>query len=271
MESISNIMSYSGAEPWVSISGVLISVFSVILAVYFYRKSRVLKRPFCIISNRNVIDSSINKTSGLEVKYKGIDVSNLSVSSIVFWNAGSNTIRGEDIPQKTPFEITTNNGAVIYNVENRFVKRDSNAIEFTLSKGDSKKVDIKFDFLDRNDGFILDVVHSGASAKALNLEATFIGSEPLMQRDTIPFHDWPKPIAELLSSEFRVVVALVFFFVAPLMILERTVGLTPISPQIDFYSGIISGLIVTCLSWFAAFYLLQTRIPNGFTYSSYGT
>lgn len=266
MEAIQNIISDPNLAPWLSISGLALAVLSVVLAIYFFLKSRKFKQPFCVISNRNVIDSSISRTPGLSVKYNGEKVNHLSVSTVVFWNAGRETIRGEDIPQNTPFEITTKNGALIYRVENKFNKRDANSFESAVSE-DKKKISLSFDFFDQNDGFVLDVVHSGKSGGDLNLAATFMGSKPLTQRASLAFHNWPKPIAEMLSSEFRIILALFLFFFTPLVGLDQIIGLTPISYQLNYYGQIVSYVILVGFSWYSALYLFKTRIPKGFKYS----
>jgi hypothetical protein len=110
---------------------------------------------------------------GLEVTYKGHKVDNLTVSKILFWNNGYDTIDSADIVSTDPLRIDSVNqilDAVIIKTNN-----SSNQIIAAIGV-DGASVNIAFDYLDKNDGAIIQVVHAGKSSNDLSLKGKLKGS-----------------------------------------------------------------------------------------------
>lgn len=247
--------------PWITLLGIILAIISIATAFYFYIKSKRSKKPTCVITNKQIIGSSITQSQDLEVKYNGEKVENLWITNIVFWNAGTETIDNVDIPKSSPVCIKINNGK-IFQINKKFIKRDLNLLEFSLINND--KIDITFDFIDKDDGFILEIIHSAKSGTDLNMEAVFKGSEELLKKSSITFHEWPNPIRELLGSNFRIFFSILLMIIGPLISLNGIYSFVPYSYEIDFVGRIFAGIIITSFTWFVAYYLLKTRIPKGF-------
>jgi hypothetical protein len=82
------ILIWLSANPWLNLLGVVLGLFSIILAVIFYLKSRRDKRPYYSLKNTVLISNWESLIDGLEVKYAGVPISNLSLTHIAFGEGG---------------------------------------------------------------------------------------------------------------------------------------------------------------------------------------
>src|SRR2546423_15011896 len=79
-----------------------LGLIGIILAVLFYIKSRRYKALMYEISSTTLIENLSAKLTGLEVNFKGIPQERITVSRLVFWNDGSDTIRLTDLTNMAP-------------------------------------------------------------------------------------------------------------------------------------------------------------------------
>ncbi len=249
---------------WSTYLGLVVGIVGTLATIYALFKSKKIKEPFCVVSTRNIIGSIMHDVPNLDIIYDGRLVDSLSVTTIYFWNAGSETINGIDIPENTPFEIKSKNHTVIYNVETKFIKRKANGFNFLVS--DKKnKVNINFDFFDKNDGFVLDIVHSGNSAKELEVNAIFKGALPLVKRATFSHQDLPKPIQELLTGELRLPLSFILLVIPPFLSLDLLFNITGINHDYKIQMDILTAVLLIGSSWFFSYKLFKTRVPKGFS------
>ena len=69
-------------------------LFSFILNYAFYRLSIRTKQPSWAINSNNLISGFSAKLPDLDIKYLGKGIENLTISKVMFWNAGNQTIEG---------------------------------------------------------------------------------------------------------------------------------------------------------------------------------
>lgn len=96
---------------------------------------------------------------GVEVQYRGTPVQRLTSSTVWIWNAGKKTVRGVDIVGHDPLRLRFS-GEVL-NVRIRKVTRKVLKIIVDTSKEEKKSVCYSFEFLDPDDGGVLEVLHTG--------------------------------------------------------------------------------------------------------------
>lgn len=148
---------------------------SVLLAYIFYRRGRRDKKPLWSIKNNNLIRGFSKQLPNLDVKYSGQNVENLSIAKIVFWNAGSETIRGEDIADADPVSIVPLNNTKLLDV--KLLEDNSKPSRFLIStKPDMTAAFLQFDFVDKNQGAVVQAIHTGTSAKDVTLTGTIKGA-----------------------------------------------------------------------------------------------
>jgi hypothetical protein len=161
-------------HPVFGVSSLAVGVLGVVLAVILYRWGRRDKKPMWSIKNNNLIRGFSKQLPNLDVKVSGQNVETLSVCKIVFWNAGSETIQGDDIADADRITIVPLNDAKLLDV--KLLDDNSKPSRFLISTApDMTAAFLNFDFVDRNQGAVIQVVHTGASANNLRLNGTIKG------------------------------------------------------------------------------------------------
>ncbi|WP_340152282.1 hypothetical protein [uncultured Marivirga sp.] len=184
---------------WFIISGYLIGIISIIVAVVTYRKSKVIKRPCAFNRTNNLISKSKNTISDIQItaEYKGVPVETLSYTKVAFYNAGKRTIKNSDLTQIDPLRIEIED-EVIYDYEIIYFSKEAN--NFKLDKVDGHTVLINFDYIDFKQGVIIKIIHSGNTptytSKNLKVKGTVIGAKKI----ETPHPSFP-PTNFLLASE----------------------------------------------------------------------
>lgn len=141
-----------------TILSLVIGLLGIVLAIIFYVKSKRKKTLTYEIYGYNVINEYQSKIKNLEIKYKKKPIENLSLSKIAIWNSGNVTINRDEIVELSPILIKMKNEEEILDI--KLIKQTENSNNFKLIKNiNSWKVD--FDYIDKNEGCLLGIVHTG--------------------------------------------------------------------------------------------------------------
>ena len=145
-----------------------IAIIGLFLAIFFYIKSKKVKLPYYAISSQNIVRDLVSRIDSLEMLYAGERIENLTATKIAFWNAGNDTIKREDIPDKAPLTINVKKGYKILNaIILHFIEKSN---EFSIHISDDKShITIDFEYLDKNEGVIIQLLHTGRSEQVLKL------------------------------------------------------------------------------------------------------
>jgi hypothetical protein len=158
-------------HPVFAITSLAVGIVGVVLACLWRRRD---KKPLWSITNNNLIRGFSKQLPNLDVKYSGQQVETLSISKIVFWNAGSETIRGDDIADADPLRVLPLNGVKL--LDAKLVQDNSNASSFLVStSSDMSAAFLQFDFIDKGQGAVIQVIHTGSSAEDICLQGTVKG------------------------------------------------------------------------------------------------
>jgi hypothetical protein len=198
------------------ILGVAGIVIGAIVSYYFYKKSIRIKEPCFDIKSYNLIEGYVSTFEGLEVSYKDQKIENLTVAKVAFWNNGAETINKSDITSADPIRIVGVNGSVILNSKTISANNKANLLSSKLHR-DKNAVYIGFDYLDRQQGGIFQVVHTGLRSEDIKIEGTIKGATDLKRR-SIRFDDiTPNVIAGRINSNTRRVISTVFYIFGGLL------------------------------------------------------
>ena len=106
-------------NPWVTAVSVMVTVISLPLAIYFYRKSKKEKTPCFAIQGTSLIHASKKKIPSLQLHFHGVadPIDDVSVTRLAFWNAGRETIHKADIVKTDPLVIHIAAGSKILDAE----------------------------------------------------------------------------------------------------------------------------------------------------------
>lgn len=171
-----SIFDFFDGGSWLNIIFLLLTIFSIVIAFYFYFKAKKEKSPVFNKQTIRLLQPKLAKLKNIEIKYVGQVINNLSLTRLAFWNSGKESIRKEDIPINDPLQIVTVGEVKIYDVEIDFENKVNN---FFVEKINDNLISISFDFIDFNEGVILNVYHSGFDSKELAINGTLIGANKI--------------------------------------------------------------------------------------------
>lgn len=168
--------------PWI---GPLIGLISLSLAVTFFilaRRAR-LKRPTWAVRSNNLVRGFASRLPDLEILFRNKKVDTVTVTRIAFWNRGLATIDRNDIAAADPLRIAPHGGTRLLDVRVVQVSGESSRFEAALD-GEGKAAYLRFDFLDRDHGAVVQIVHTGASSDDLSVVGTIKGAGTPVRRTT---------------------------------------------------------------------------------------
>lgn len=148
-------------KPWVGSLLGLAGLLGLPLAVYLYflaKRSAALSyqlREFSVVGGRTA-----EFPEELEIRFAGEQVDQVTATEIVLWNSGNTTIDGSQIVLMDPLRVQVSSGVIL---KPTIIRQTRPVIGAVVSMGEAANVgNIGFDFLDPNDGFVVQFVHSGA-------------------------------------------------------------------------------------------------------------
>ena len=162
----------------------VVAVVAVIVAVYFGVKTSKTRDPRYRRHSTNLVKDFTSTVKSVQMLYNSIPISNLTVTKILFWNAGRETIRANDITPADPLRISTLNGGQI--LEYTLLKMNNPPSEFHLEIRDKATINLSFNFLEKNQGAIIQIFHTGSQDKDIVLEGTVIGGHKPTRVRTAP-------------------------------------------------------------------------------------
>ncbi len=160
-------------DPWLNILFLLLAVVGIILATIFYFKSLKEKKPVFSKQTFRLVNNTLSTINNIDIRYKNIQLRNLSLTKIAFWNAGKDPIISSDIASSDPLVIQTNKDTLIYDFEISHAKAVNN---INVSRLNENSLNISFEFLNCNDGLVVTIYHNGKSSSDLSISGTIIGS-----------------------------------------------------------------------------------------------
>lgn len=164
-------------------AGIALGVLGIVATIIFAVRYRERKAPSAYIANDMKV-ATLGAPPTLELSYRGKRIPTLTSTYVWFWNAGRRPIRREDIAPKQPIRITV--GSAKANVEIldspivRKVTRDS--IGFVANQATPNAVDLSFDFLDYQDGALIEIQHTGEFWTEAEISGVILGAPQGIKR-----------------------------------------------------------------------------------------
>jgi hypothetical protein len=164
---------------WGNVAGV-VGVVLAILGVYLTIKSWKRKIPTFVIRSNNVFKGLEKTIPDVEVKFPGYGqpVTSVTITKIGFWNPGNETIKKNEVVKDDPIMIRAKEGVVFLSAVIFEAVNPLNKIECTVSK-DRSSVSITFDYLDCNQGALIQVFHTGTTDADITMSGTIMGASKI--------------------------------------------------------------------------------------------
>jgi hypothetical protein len=235
---------------WLSVAGLIITFLGVILTIIFFSKSKKIKLPYYAVRSVNLVRDMVSSIESLEMLYSGEHIENLTATKIALWNAGHDTINGQDIASADPLAVHIKGESKILDAKVLHTKNPAN--QFSVDTADDRSfATIQFDYIDKDEGVVIQLFHTGRSSEDIEISGKIKGvGKPI--RIFVP----PPPLLELA----------IMCFITPIIIIALLIFLlseTSVKPKI-FSILIIASATILITFWRLGFYHLKRRTPRGF-------
>ncbi len=159
-----------------TVISVLIGSIGILLAIVFYLRGRRFKKLSWAIRSNNIFTDVPTLSDKLKVIYSEKEIKTITISKLAFWNNGTEHINDTDIAPADPIKIATNEGVQLLDWTILQRTNESNRITVTQPTPNGNHLFINFDFLDKNDGFLIQITHTGNSSRDILLSGTVKGA-----------------------------------------------------------------------------------------------
>ena len=155
------------------------------------------KRPQWAVRSVPLVDEFNSKYENLRVTYERKPVENLTISKVLFWNAGRETITKTDLDTINPLRIVAKDKTRLLDVKVLVSNHDASRIDVRPDKRKNCAF-LKFDYLDHTDGAVLQVVHTGKSSGDLEISGDIRGVRRIHQVAKSP--GWVRVLRRMNTS-----------------------------------------------------------------------
>lgn len=259
-------------NPWMSALSFFLALLGIILAIFFFIKSRRTKEPRYAILSTNLMRDFTSRLEALEMTYSGERISNLTATKLAFWNNGKDTINGSDIASADPLMVKVKDEYNILDSSMLYAKNAANQFSIDPSD-DGTHVLIQFDYLDADEGGVIQLLHTGKSSDDIEVCGTIKGAGKLNRCSVPNLKKMPFLLPSLLTESKssiphkakRWIIAVVTFVIPVVMVVALFV--IPESEKQPIDSTIAKGIasaMVLLTYWGFGYYILKRRVPKGF-------
>lgn len=171
MDLVSQVLSFIN-QGWVGSMIGLVGVLLGIAGLLFFRAAKAKPRPaFQVDALRLIERRSQELPDEVSISYKGVPVQRLTKTNLIFWNAGTDTLRWADVVSTDPLRMTFDKDSEILRADIVKTTRHINACKLVADQNERYKLLFEFDFLDPGDGASIEILHTSKSRAP-----TFLGS-----------------------------------------------------------------------------------------------
>lgn len=261
MESIYHFVSDTGISAFINTYGALITTIAFLSALFIHFKGKKRKEPHCEIVSSNIVNDYATSYENLKVTYKDKPIKNLTLTKLIFWNSGRETILRNHIPLGMPISIKTINNAEILDIKMYYPDNKKNKLnKMKYIQEDDKTIIIDFEYLSKNDGVAMAILHTGQSSEDILMDVNIIDSLPLKSKKSLNYYKLPKPLNQIFGGKLRILLGWMFVLSPLIRFILMMFGYDKFmeSPTLDFINYVCIAII-----WLGCgFYLLRRPLPN---------
>lgn len=136
-------------------------IISLIVSYIFYK--RALPHPRLAFQRRSsrFPDKGTVLPSEVEIVFRGKSIPHVMKTSAAIWNCGNTTIKSDQIVDTDPLRISFSPDTEVLDASILSTTRRVNEFKVQKKVGPPNEVECTFDYLDPNDGVIVNVLHTG--------------------------------------------------------------------------------------------------------------
>lgn len=152
------------------------SIVSFVFAIYTWFKGKEKKEfSYSLVSNA-IIRGGERQDTALKVTYNGIEIKDLTSTKIAIWNSGNKVLNKSDMVTEKELTVSVSEGKEILALE--IVAQSDETNQFLLTKPTDNAQSISFDYVDVNEGAVVQVFHTGFNDD-ITVEGKIKGGRPI--------------------------------------------------------------------------------------------
>ncbi len=155
-------------NPIFTLGSFALTIIGLVLVVIFYIRGQKTKRPTFLIRSSNLIADFSSKLDKLQILYDAKRIESLTVSKIALWNDGRQTIDSRDVAEADPLRIVLKEPYSILDVSVIYEKNGANKFQILSPEGE-RSVNIIFDYLDKGEGSVIQLIHTGRGSSDIEV------------------------------------------------------------------------------------------------------
>jgi hypothetical protein len=177
-----------------------LGVLSIAAAIFFYLRSKRVRRLVYATSGVTLRAPSRPEFQKLALVYEGQRVPRLTVTDVLVWNSGTETVPGRDVSSVDPLRIEVPEGSQIFECIVTKSTREAVGAAVAVDPSMPAAPRLVFEFLDPNGGFALQVVHTAEKPEMLVVRGTAqgIGEVRRVEGPRGQSRDWQLALIRLL-------------------------------------------------------------------------
>jgi len=182
-------------SPGASAINMSLAGIGILLAVYFYIKGKsVMKARYTLNSQTLIETRETTVLTGLEIHFRDIIQDRITVTKIGIWHAGNVPLRPEDVATASPLllkiapaaEVLATELLLTTDTDSRFqISNPERSAEHDSSH--STIIPFSFEYLDPQQGAVIQVVHTGSRNHKFRVTGKIIGASAV-KSVTSPHH-----------------------------------------------------------------------------------
>ena len=185
METVWQFIQQISSNPLWTLGSFIVAFISIILVVILHKRSQRTKKPTFLIRSSNLVSDFSSKLAKLQILYSSKEIENLTVSKIAFWNDGAQTIDSRDVAEADPLRIGLKEECGILDVSVIYTKSEANRFD-VLPFEEGHSVKITFDYLDKGEGGVIQLIHTGKGSSDIKISGIVKGVGKPIPRSTRP-------------------------------------------------------------------------------------
>lgn len=140
----------------------LIGVPSFIFAIYTWCRGKT-KKELSFFKNRyQIVESGRSSIPKFQIFFSGKEINDLTITKFAIWNSGNDVIRREDMVSDNPLCIKCKDDAKI--LDAKIIAKNEDTNRFSVHRVTTTEVEIDFEYVDKREGIVLQIMHSGDSS-----------------------------------------------------------------------------------------------------------
>ena len=261
MDVINYVVSFWNSLSSSEIISYAIGLFGIIVSIIIYYCSKRIQKPRYKKLSSIITEEMISKNSSIHIQHGKKTLERLSITKVAFWNDGI-TLTNEIIASKSPFRIELKeDNAQILEAYISYAEEENDVSCKIIN--DVNLITICFDYLSKNQGFVIKVLHTGSGSKALNVKGLMKNSGKLKKSESFYFKY--NAILSKLIPTWKLSIYIGYYFIL-MGIVMVIAGILSYGRVVEAHTESIGNVaLIICtgvLTGLIGFYMQKGRLPE---------